>query len=226
MGKLILVGTPIGNLEDISLRAIKTLKEADLILTEDKRVTLKLINHFELGKKELFTFNEANSEKIMGTVLSLIESHNITALVSDAGMPVLADPGFNLVQRCWENGIPVDVVPGPSALTSALAVSGFPASKFLFLGFLPRDKKLRRLLREIKGFEYPIVFFESPNRIKKTLQEIFDNFGEIEVFVAREMTKLYQEFFKGKISEGIKFFESKEQVKGELTVVISPARRI
>jgi 16S rRNA (cytidine1402-2'-O)-methyltransferase len=118
------------------------------------------------------------------------------------------------------------VVPGPSALTSALAVSGFPASKFLFLGFLPRDKKLRRLLREIKEFEYPIVFFESPNRIKKTLQEILENFGEKEVFVAREMTKLYQEFFKGTISEGIKFFESKDQVKGELTVVIFPARRI
>ncbi|MGY4687263.1 16S rRNA (cytidine(1402)-2'-O)-methyltransferase [Petrotoga sp. DB-2] len=226
MGKLILVGTPIGNFEDITLRALKTLKEADLILTEDKRVTLKLINHFELGKKELFTFNEANSEKIMDTVLSLIESHNITALVSDAGMPVLADPGFNLVQKCWEKGIPIDVVPGPSALTSALAVSGFPASKFLFLGFLPRDKKLRRLLRKIKEFEYPIVFFESPNRIKKTLQEILENFGDIDVLVAREMTKLYQEFFKGKISEGIKFFGSKDRVKGELTVVISPTRRI
>lgn len=222
MGKLFLVGTPIGNLEDITIRALKTLEKADLILAEDKRVTLKLINHFNLGKKELYTFNEVNSKRNLPEVLSLIRNYNSTVLVSDAGMPVLSDPGYNLVNACWEEGIEMEVIPGPSAITTVLAISGFPASKFLFLGFLPRDKKLRRLLKEIKDFKYPVVFFESPYRIKKTLNEILESFGDIELFVGREMTKVHQEFFKGRVSEGITFFESKNQVKGELTVVISP----
>jgi len=222
MGKLFLVATPIGNLEDITIRALKTLEEADLILAEDKRVTLKLINHFNLGKKELYTFNEVNSKRNLPEVLTLIRNYNSIVLVSDAGMPVLSDPGYNLVNACWEEGIEMEVIPGPSAITTVLAISGFPASKFLFLGFLPRDKKLRRLLKEIKDFKYPVVFFESPHRIKKTLNEILESFGDIELFVGREMTKVHQEFFKGIVSEGITFFESKNQVKGELTVVISP----
>lgn len=222
MGKLFLVGTPIGNLEDITIRALKTLEKADLILSEDKRVTLKLINHFNLGKKELYTFNEVNSKRNLPEVLTLIRNYNSIVLVSDAGMPVLSDPGYNLVNACWEEGIEMEVIPGPSAITTVLAISGFPASKFLFLGFLPRDKKLRRLLKEIKDFKYPVVFFESPHRINKTLNEILESFGDIELFVGREMTKVYQEFFKGRVSEGITFFESKNQVKGELTVVISP----
>lgn len=226
MGKLYIIGTPIGNLEDLTFRALRILDKADLILAEDKRVTLKLINHYNLGKKELFTFNETNSVRLLKEAIALIKSHEITALVSDAGMPVISDPGSNLIEECWKEGIEIDIAPGPSAVTTALALSGFVASRFIFLGFLPRDKKLRRLLREIKekDIKNTIVFFESPNRILKTLQEIKEHFGNVDMFVGREMTKLHQEFFRGNIEEAIKFFELKEIVKGELTVVISPTK--
>ena len=226
MGKLYIVGTPIGNLEDITFRALKILEKADLIFTEDKRVTLKLINHYNLGKKELFTFNEANASKLIEKAITLIKSHEVTALVSDAGMPVISDPGSSLIEECWKEDIEIDIAPGPSAVTTALALSGFVASRFVFLGFLPRDKKLRRLLREIneKEIKSTIVFFESPNRIIKTLKEIKDHLGNVDLFVGREMTKLHQELFRGNVEEALAFFESKEIVKGELTVVISPTK--
>lgn len=226
MGKLYIVGTPIGNLEDITFRALKILEKADLIFTEDKRVTLKLINHYNLGKKELFTFNEANASKLIEKAITLIKSHEVTALVSDAGMPVISDPGSSLIEECWKEDIEIDIAPGPSAVTTALALSGFVASRFVFLGFLPRDKKLRRLLREIneKEIKSTIVFFESPNRIIKTLKEIKDHLGNVDLFVGREMTKLHQELFRGSVEEALAFFESKEIVKGELTVVISSTK--
>ncbi|CEP77616.1 MAG: 16S rRNA (cytidine(1402)-2'-O)-methyltransferase [Defluviitoga tunisiensis] len=226
MGKLYIVGTPIGNLEDITFRALKILEKADLIFTEDKRVTLKLINHYNLGKKELFTFNEANASKLIEKAITLIKSHEVTALVSDAGMPVISDPGSSLIEECWKEDIEIDIAPGPSAVTTALALSGFVASRFVFLGFLPRDKKLRRLLREIneKEIKSTIVFFESPNRIIKTLKEIKDHLGNVDLFVGREMTKLHQELFRGNVEEALAFFESKEIVKGELTVVISSTK--
>jgi len=226
MGKLYIVGTPIGNLEDITFRALKILEKADLIFTEDKRVTLKLINHYNLGKKELFTFNEANASKLIEKAITLIKSHEVTALVSDAGMPVISDPGSSLIEECWKEDIEIDIAPGPSAVTTALALSGFVASRFVFLGFLPRDKKLRRLLREIneKEIKSTIVFFESPNRIIKTLKEIKDHLGNVDLFVGREMTKLHQELFRGNVEEALTFFESKEIVKGELTVVISSTK--
>ena len=226
MGKLYIVGTPIGNLEDITFRALKILEKADLIFTEDKRVTLKLINHYNLGKKELFTFNEANASKLIEKAITLIKSHEVTALVSDAGMPVISDPGSSLIEECWKEDIEIDIAPGPSAVTTALALSGFVASRFVFLGFLPRDKKLRRLLREIneKEIKSTIVFFESPNRIIKTLKEIKDHLGNVDLFVGREMTKLHQELFRGIVEEALAFFESKEIVKGELTVVISSTK--
>ncbi len=226
MGKLYIVGTPIGNLEDITFRALKILEKADLIFTEDKRVTLKLINHYNLGKKELFTFNEANASKLIEKAITLIKSHEVTALVSDAGMPVISDPGSSLIEECWKEDIEIDIAPGPSAVTTALALSGFVASRFIFLGFLPRDKKLRRLLRELneKEIKSTIVFFESPNRIIKTLKEIKDHLGNVDLFVGREMTKLHQELFRGNVEEALTFFESKEIVKGELTVVISSTK--
>jgi len=226
MGKLYIVGTPIGNLEDITFRALKILEKADLIFTEDKRVTLKLINHYNLGKKELFTFNEANASKLIEKAITLIKIHEVTALVSDAGMPVISDPGSSLIEECWKEDIEIDIAPGPSAVTTALALSGFVASRFVFLGFLPRDKKLRRLLREIneKEIKSTIVFFESPNRIIKTLKEIKDHLGNVDLFVGREMTKLHQELFRGNVEEALAFFESKEIVKGELTVVISSTK--
>jgi 16S rRNA (cytidine1402-2'-O)-methyltransferase len=221
MAKLIIVGTPLGNLEDMTFRAVKTLKEADVIFTEDKRVSIKLLNHFEIGTKELFTFNEATAERKVSSAFEIIKKNNICCLISDSGMPVISDPGYQLIQKCIENGIEIDVIPGPSAPITALAASGFPASKFIFLGFLPRDKNRRRLLRNLTENDYVIVFFESPNRIVKCLIDIQNILGDREVCIAREMTKIYQEFLRGKISEVLTKLNEKDEIRGELTIVIS-----
>jgi 16S rRNA (cytidine1402-2'-O)-methyltransferase len=221
MSKLIIVGTPLGNLEDMTFRAVKILKEADVIFTEDKRVSIKLLNHFEIGTKELFTFNEATAERKVSSAFEIIKKNNICCLISDSGMPVISDPGYQLIQKCVENGIEIDVIPGPSAPITALAASGFPASKFIFLGFLPRDKNRRRLLRNLTENDYVIVFFESPNRIVKCLIDIQNILGDREVCIAREMTKIYQEFLRGKISEVLIKLNEKDEIRGELTIVIS-----
>lgn len=221
MPKLYIIGTPLGNLEDISFRAIRILKEAKIIFTEDKRVSLKIINKFDLGKKELISFNENNSLRKLDVAIDLIEKNDMCALISDAGMPVISDPGFPLINKCWENNIEIDVIPGPSAPITALAASGFPASKFLFLGFIPRDKNRRRLLKELKDFEHVIVFFESPYRIVKTLDDIYNIMGDKHIFIGREMTKLHQEYIRGNIKEIIEKLKNIENIRGEITVVVS-----
>ncbi|MDK2945534.1 16S rRNA (cytidine(1402)-2'-O)-methyltransferase [Geotoga petraea] len=222
MGKLYIVGTPIGNLEDISIRALKTLKKADLILTEDKRVTIKLLNALEIGEKNLFTFNQVNSERKIHQVLELLKTYERVCLVSDAGMPVISDPGSNLIDSCYKENIEIDIIPGPSAPIATLAASGFPGSKFTFLGFLPRDKNRRRLFRKIKdNLESEIyIFFDSPNRLLSTLKDLENIIGDVEVFIAREITKLHQEFFKGTTDEVIEHFNN-NPLKGEITVAFS-----
>lgn len=222
MGKLYIVGTPIGNLEDITLRALNTLKKSDLILTEDKRVTIKLLNALKIGEKELFTFNQANSERKINQVIDLIKSHENICLVSDAGMPVISDPGANLINICYKENIDIDIIPGPSAPITALAASGFPGSKFTFLGFLPRDKNRRRLFRKLnESLESEIyIFFDSPNRLLSTLKDLENIIGNVEVFIAREITKLHQEFFKGRTEEVIEHFKN-NPLKGEITVAFS-----
>jgi len=216
------VGTPIGNLEDITIRALKTLRNVDLILAEDTRRTVILLNKYRI-KKPLLSFNEKNSKRRIKEVLPLLKEGKTVALVSDAGMPVISDPGHNLIEECWKNGVEVDVVPGASALTSAVAVSGFPGSKFIFEGFLPRGKNRRRLLRTLKEERRPVVFFESPERLISTLKDILEILGDREIFIAREMTKMHQEFFRGKVSEAIKHFEKKKTL-GEITVILSGKR--
>jgi len=227
MGKLYIVGTPIGNLEDISVRALKTLKNADLILTEDKRVTIKLLNALEIGEKNLFTFNQANSERKINQVLELINTHKNICLVSDAGMPVISDPGANLIDICYKKNIELDIIPGPSAPITTLAASGFPGSKFTFVGFLPRDKNRRRLFRKInESLESEIyIFFDSPNRLISTLKDLEKIIGDVEIFIAREITKLHQEFFKGTTQEVIDHF-SNNPLKGEITVAFSKRKPI
>ena len=216
------MGTPIGNLEDITIRALKTLRNVDLILAEDTRRTVILLNKYRI-KKPLLSFNEKNSKRRIKEVLPLLKEGKAVALVSDAGMPVISDPGHNLIEECWKNGVEVDVVPGASALTSAVAVSGFPGSKFIFEGFLPRGKNRRRLLRTLKEERRPVVFFESPERLISTLKDILEILGDREIFIAREMTKMHQEFFRGKVSEAIKHFEKKKTL-GEITVILSGKR--
>lgn len=219
-GKLYIIGTPIGNIEDITLRALEILKKVDLILSEDTRRVLKLLNYYSISKP-VDSFNEHSSLKKKEKIIEKLKNGENVAYVSDAGMPVIADPGTDLINLCHENNIEVDVIPGPSAVLTALTASGFYGNRFMFLGFMPRDKKRRRLLREIaKGdrLNTIYIFFENPERLLKTFKDIYDILGDIEIFVAREMTKMFQEYFKGTVIEAIDHFNS--GVKGEITVVI------
>ena len=219
MGKLYIVGTPIGNLEDITIRAIKVLREVDFLLSEDKRRTYILLNRYGIRKKDMISFNEKNARRKIPMVIKKLREGKTGALVSDAGMPVISDPGCDLVDACWKEGIKVDVVPGPSALISAVAASGFSGSKFIFEGFLPKGKKRRRLLRTLKDEKKVLVFFESPERLLDTLKDIMDIMGNREIFIAREMTKKFQEFFRGTVEEAIRHFQ--KGTLGEITIVLS-----
>ncbi len=216
-GKLVIVGTPIGNFGDCSTRVLEALKESNTILAEDTRRTVTLLNHFQLGKKELISFSQQKERFKTEGIIEKLKANQQIALVSDAGMPTVSDPGSLLIAACHENGIDIDVIPGPSALTVAYAASGF-SGPFIFEGFLGRDKKLRRYLRTIKEEKRNIIFYESPFRLVKCLNEILAILGDREVFIAREMTKIYQEFYRGKCSEALQQFQG--EIKGEITVII------
>jgi len=218
-GTLYIVGTPIGNLDDISKRAIDTLSHVDIVLAEDKRVTAKLLNLLGIGRKELWTLNEHNVMRQVPRILRVLSEGKNVALVSDAGMPVISDPGYQLVSACWREGVKVLVIPGPSAVVSALAASGFPGSKFIFEGFMPRGRARRKLLRSLKNERRVMVFYESPNRLHETLKDILEILGDREIFIARELTKMHEECFRGRVSEAMRRFEG--EVRGEITLVIS-----
>jgi len=172
------------------------------------------------NKKELFTFSEYNANKVLKRALEVVKEKNICSLVSDAGMPVISDPGYQLINKCWEENIEIDIIPGPNAPAAAIALSGFPGSKYMFHGFLPRGKNKRRLFRKIKDLGILFVFFESPQRLNNTLKEILEIVGDRDIFIAREMTKIHQELFRGKVSGALKHF-SEKNVKGEITIVLS-----
>ena len=210
-----LVATPIGNLLDVTQRALKTLNEVDIVLCEDTRRTIKLLNHYSISKK-LLSFNDRNSTGKIPRVIEEMKRGVEYALVSDAGMPVISDPGLKLVNACHEENIPVDVIPGSSAVVSAIAASGLNASHFVFLGFLPRGSKLRKTLKIVSELGMATVFYESPYRLKNTLKEICEISPESRVFVAREMTKIHQSFYRGNPCELIEVVKS----VGEITVVI------
>ncbi|MBN1150117.1 16S rRNA (cytidine(1402)-2'-O)-methyltransferase [candidate division WOR-3 bacterium] len=218
-GSLYVVSTPIGNLEDITYRAVRILSEVDIVACEDTRRTSILLNHYGIRKK-LVSFNEENknyrTEKL---ILYMSESKSV-ALVSDAGTPVVSDPGYSLVRRCSEEGIRIIPVPGPSSVTAALCVSGFRAEEFMFFGFLPRKKSKReKKILAISESSVPSVIFESPMRISKTLDEIAQRFPEREIFIAREMTKINEELLLGKPWDIAQKF-SNHVVKGEIVLVI------
>ncbi|MGC9219362.1 MAG: 16S rRNA (cytidine(1402)-2'-O)-methyltransferase, partial [Athalassotoga sp.] len=177
--------------------------------------TFKIISYLQISKR-LISFNDKNAQKKIPELVKQMESGNEYALVSDAGMPVISDPGMKLVNECHENGIPVDVIPGPSAPVCAVAASGLNVSHFVFLGFLPRGSKLRKLMRQMHEIEIPIVFFESPYRIKETLKEICTFDPDARVFIAREMTKMNQTFYRGNPCE----LSEKVDTIGEITVVV------
>jgi 16S rRNA (cytidine1402-2'-O)-methyltransferase len=221
MGKLYLVPTPIGNLEDITLRAVRILREADLVLCEDTRKTSVLLKHYQINNK-LRSHHQFNEHKIMHQVIHDLKSGLNIALVTDAGTPSISDPGFLIVRECIANQIAVECLPGPVALIPALVNSGFPADSFCFEGFLPHKKGRQTRLKKLSEEKRTLILYESPHRLLKTLQELAGLMGpDRKMSVSRELTKIHEETTRGPVSGLIEYFESK-QVKGEITIVIEP----
>ena len=219
MGELVLVPTPIGNLEDITLRAINTFKNAELILAEDTRVTKKLLNHLEI-QKNVQSFHIHNEHKVLNNVIAQISSNLLTVLVSDAGTPAISDPGFLLVRACIENNIKVSCLPGPTAFVPALVASGFPTDRFAFEGFLPHKKGRQTKLKQIAEEDRTVILYESPHRLVKALEQIVEFMGESKrVCVVREISKIYEEFKRGTASE-VKTYYQNHPPKGEIVIII------
>lgn len=217
---LYIVSTPIGNLGDISLRALKILKEVDLVLAEDTRVTKKLLSFYKINKP-IISYHQHSSIAKINEILKLLEEGNNIALVTDAGTPGISDPGPLLVKEVVEKVPQVKIipVPGPSALIAAASISGFPMDRFIFLGFPPSKRKRNRFFQEINKFDYPVILYESPYRILKTLQDIQDIIPRREVFVARELTKKFETIYRGTTSNIIQKLPLKE-VKGEFVIIL------
>ena len=218
-GKLYVVGTPIGNLEDMSVRAVKPLQEVDFIAAEDTRVTLKLLNHFEI-KKPMVSYHEHNAREKGGEIITRLLSGQTCAIVTDAGMPCISDPGEDLVRLCAENGIDTVVIPGPSAAISALALSGLSTSKFVFEGFLNPQKNARlERLEELKREKRTIIFYEAPHKLCDTLSAMYQVLGDRKITLARELTKIYEEVIRTTLSQAVALFEEKAP-KGEFVLVV------
>ena len=218
-GKLYIVGTPIGNLEDITLRAIRILKEVDLIACEDTRRTQTLLNAYKISTRTV-SYHEHNEMTRAPELIIQMEEGSGLALVTDAGMPVVSDPGFRLVHLAVRHGIPVIPVPGASAFVAALAASGLPVDKFRFLGFLPSKKgERRKALEELTDATRTLVFYEAPHRLAEMLKDAREILGEREIVVAREVTKIHEEFLRGTISSTLEDLK-KRPAKGEITVLI------
>ena len=218
--KLYIVSTPIGNLEDITLRALNVLKQVDLIACEDTRTTKKLLSRYQI-QKPLTSYHEHNEIEKAKELLSMLQEGHSIALVTDAGTPGVSDPGFRIVKLASENGVQIFSVPGPSAAVAALSISGLPTSGFTFLGFPPKQKKrLIEYLERIKDYPETLVFYESPRRVIKTLESMAEVFGERNASLGREITKMYEETLRGTLSEILTTLKSRDNLKGEFTLVI------
>ncbi len=221
-GKLYVVGTPIGNLEDITLRAIRILKEVDLIACEDTRQTQKLLNHYHIQTPTI-SYHEHNEMTRAPELVIKIEEGTSIALVTDAGMPVVSDPGFRLVHLAVRHNVPVIPIPGASAFVAALAASGMPVDKFRFLGFLPSKRTARkRALEDQATATRTLIFYEAPHRIIETLKDIRTVLGDRDVVLAREVTKVHEEFMRGTVSEILNRLKD-STVKGEITLLVGGA---
>ncbi|MBP3323287.1 MAG: 16S rRNA (cytidine(1402)-2'-O)-methyltransferase [Clostridia bacterium] len=222
-GALYVVGTPIGNLGDFSPRAVEVLSQVDFIAAEDTRVTVKLLNHFEI-KKPLISYFEHNKYEKGDYICDRIEAGESCAIVSDAGMPAISDPGEMLVFQCAERNIPVYVVPGPSAVVSALAISGLPTGRFSFEGFLSVNKKSRREhLAEIKNDKRTLIFYEAPHKLIYTLKDMLEAFGDRRISVVRELTKIHEEVKRTTLKEAVSFY-TENNPKGEFVLVLEGAK--
>jgi 16S rRNA (cytidine1402-2'-O)-methyltransferase len=220
-GCLYLVGTPIGNLEDITLRAVRILKEVDQIACEDTRHTAKLLNHYQI-EKPLVSYHEHNEMTRAAELVVALEQGAKIALVSDAGMPLVSDPGHRLVAMCLRHHIDVVPIPGPSALLAALSASGLPNEEFLFVGFLPsRSGERRRALDRLRIEDRTIIFYEAPHRVEECIADVREILGDRQACLAREVTKLHEEFRRGKLSEIAASLEEKP-ARGEITLLIGP----
>ncbi len=221
MGTLYVVGTPIGNLEDISLRALHILKEVALIAAEDTRQTRKLLTRYGITTP-LTSYWEHNKLTKLDYILTVLAEQDV-ALVSEAGMPGISDPGYELIRAAIARGIPVVPIPGPSALVTALAISGLPTDSFIYLGFLPRRQgERRRLLSSLAEERRTLVAFEAPHRLRKSLADLADVLGERQVALARELTKVHEEVWRGSLSQALEYFE-RNPPRGEFTLVIAGA---
>jgi 16S rRNA (cytidine1402-2'-O)-methyltransferase len=218
-GILYLVATPIGNLEDITLRAIRVLREVDFVICEDSRRSGMLLKHLDI-KKPLRTLHDHTQKSGLEALVLEIKNGAQAALVSDAGTPIISDPGFPLVRELVRLGVKIEAIPGPCAFVSALIVSGLPANEFTFIGYLPQKETARRnRLQEFAGEKRTLIFYESPYRLLKALKDMAEILGDREASVSREMTKKFEETTRGKLSEILSYFESKK-VLGEFAIVV------
>ena len=223
MGTLYLVATPIGNLEDMSPRAVRVLREASLIAAEDTRHTRKLLKHFEI-ETPLTSYFEHNKLNKLDFILDKLSQGDV-ALVSDAGTPAINDPGYELVRAALASNHDVVPVPGPSAPVTALAVSGLPTDSFLYLGYLPhKSSERRKFAGQVVDLPYTLIFFESPHRIVESLEDLLSILGDRKICVAREMTKLFEEYWRGTIGGAVEYFKS-QTVRGEFTLVIEGKKK-
>lgn len=221
-GKLVLVPTPIGNLEDITLRAISVLKEADIILAEDTRVSSKLMKHLGIETK-LWMHHKFNEHKSVESLVLKIQEGNLVALISDAGTPGISDPGFLLTRACASKNITVECLPGPTALIPALAVSGLPSDRFVFEGFLPQKKGRQTRLKELASEERTMIFYESPFRLVKTLAQFAEYFGsDRSACVCRELSKMFEEINRDHLEALVNYY-STNPPKGEIVIVVGGA---
>ena len=224
-GVLYLCATPIGNLKDITLRALEILREADVIVAEDTRRTRKLLSHYGITTPLSASLYQGVEEERVEGVLALLRAGKKVALVSDAGTPLISDPGFPLVRACIREGIPVVPIPGPSAVLAALVASGLPTDRFLFAGYPPRKKgERRRWLSELLSIPATVIFFESPHRLISTLELLAELDPERPTGVARELTKIHEEFVRGTSAEVLTEFQSRGKVLGECVVLLGPAQ--
>jgi len=221
MSTLSIVATPIGNLSDITFRSIEVLKSVDIILAEDTRTSSKLLKHYKISAK-VDSFHMYNEHKKLNSIIKKIKDGTSMALISDSGTPGISDPGFLLVRECIKNGINVECLPGPTALIPALILSGMPSEKFAFEGFLPVKKGRTKRLNELSNENRTLIFYESPHRINKTLNDLSLIFGDTKkISISREISKKYENTFRGTISESIDFYNNNKP-KGEFVIVLSP----
>ena len=220
MGRLVIIPTPIGNLEDITLRSIRMLKECQVIYAEDTRVTKRLLNHLEI-QNHVIAFHAHNEHRILDKCIESIKDKEITGLVSDAGTPGISDPGYLLIRKCIEEGIEVECLPGPTAIIPALVASGFPSERFHFEGFLPHKKGRETRLKNVMELDCTIIYYESPHRILKTLTQMLNIFdSDRKACVVREISKIYETYHHGSLSSLINYF-TENKPKGEIVLLVS-----